>query len=100
MIRGRSKVTERLNDQLDIRQIRYEGVGLARENIFAAVEAAGADGKGTSAEVFRAFDVVGCVADDDELFRRKIELQVFANAIGGQRGKHAAIVRLVAEGTR
>src|SRR5258708_15096130 len=45
-----------------------------------------------------AGDVVGCVADDDELFGREIELQVFADALSGERRKIAAVVRLVSEG--
>src|SRR5258708_13217723 len=45
-----------------------------------------------------AGDVGGWVADDDELFGREIELQVFADALSGERRKIAAVVRLVSEG--
>src|SRR5690242_14139078 len=48
----------------------------------------------------RAIDVVWRIADDDEVFRREIELQVFANALGCECGQIATIVRLVTERTR
>ena len=51
-------------------------------------------------EVMRAIDVVGCIADDNELFRREIHLQVFANPFSRTRGQVATIVRLITKRTR
>jgi hypothetical protein len=90
---------ERLHYKFEIGKIRQQRVGIARENVFKTVEAARADSERAGAEVFGAFDVVWCVADNDKLFGRDIELQVFANAVSRQRGKVAAIVRLVTEGS-
>ena len=47
-----------------------------------------------------AVDVVWCVADYDELFRREIHLQMFADAISRACGKIATIVLLLAKRAR
>src|ERR1700693_1111269 len=73
---------------------------MAGQKSFGAVEAAGVDRERACAEVFGAFDVVRRVANDYELFGSEIHLQVFANAVGGERGKIAPVVRLVAERAR
>ena len=65
------------------------------KDFFVGVETPSADGDGASAEMTCAVDVVGRVADDDELFGGEIELQMFPNAIGGERRKIATVVRLV-----
>src|SRR6266850_4262135 len=65
-----------------------------------AIKPAGANREREGAEVFGAIDVVGCVANDDELFFRKIELQVFLDSLIRERGQIAAIMRLVAKGAR
>ncbi len=63
-----------------------------------AVDAARADADDARADVARAGDVVGRVADDDELVRLKPEAEVAADAFAREARQVAAVVRVVAEG--
>ena len=69
-----------------------------RQGDHSAIKPSRVDRERTRAEVFGTIDVVGRVADYDELFAREIELQVFADSLIGERGQIAAIVRLVTKG--
>ncbi len=71
-----------------------------REKFVGVVIATCRDGDGARAEVFGAGDVVGRVADDDELCGREFEIESAIDARGSQSGKVAAVVRIVAERAR
>ena len=92
---GALQLVERSYDRFDVGEIGEELVRGVLKNFFIRVETSGADCDGPSTEMARAVDVVWRVADDDELFWRESELQMFSNALGGERGKIASIMRLV-----
>lgn len=62
-----SKFIEGAHDQLRVREVWEERVRLVREQVFGTVHAPGGDGDGACSVVTCAGDVVGRVADDDEL---------------------------------
>ena len=55
------------------------------------------DGDGARAEVAGAGDVVGRVADDDELVGVEVSVQVTADALASDRREVASVVREFAE---
>jgi hypothetical protein len=65
--------------------------------LIGGIGASGCDSDGACAEVSGAGDVVGCVADDDELRGRERELEMRVEARGGEGGKVASVVRVFAE---
>ncbi len=63
-----------------------------REESGGRIHAPGGDGDGARAEVSGAGDVVGRVADDDELRGTQIEIEMPVDARGSERGQLAAVV--------
>src|SRR5215212_6434751 len=79
--RPRSERREGVEQKPCVCEVGEEGVGVVWEEVGGRVAAAGGDGDGARAEVAGAGDVVGRVADDDELFGFEVNPEVPADAL-------------------
>src|SRR5215211_3936527 len=81
-----SECGEGAEQELRVGQVGEDGVGLVAEEVGGRVAAPRRDGDGARAEVAGAGDVVGRVADDDELPRVEVLTQVPAEALARDGG--------------
>src|SRR5215204_553834 len=76
-----SECGEGAEQEFRVGQVGEDGVGVVGKQVGGRVAAPRRDGDGARAEVAGAGDVVGRVADDDELFRGEVAAQVAADAL-------------------
>ena len=67
------------------------------EKFFRWVRPPGGDGDGACAEMARTGDVIGRIADDDELRGLEIKMKMATDALLRDGRKIAAVVRVIAE---
>ena len=89
---------EGAEQEFRVGEVGEDGVGVVTEEFVGRVAAPRGDGDGARAEVAGAGDVVRGVADDDELVGAEVSIQVTADALAGDGGEVAPVVREFAEG--
>ena len=89
---GGLEVSERLDHEIDVGEIREECIRLVSEKFFGRVKTSGADRDRACSKMPRTVNVIGRVADDDELLGGEVELKMFADTFSGLRGQIAAVV--------
>src|SRR5713226_10109216 len=94
----RLKLVECLYHKFSIQQIRQQRVGIVRAQFFGRMNTAGSDRQDARAEVPGTGDVVGGVADHDELFGFKLLAEMLVDSLRGDRRQIAPVKRFVAKG--